>query len=162
MTNGRGDHSLAAARRRALLPAIVALVLLVAAGAQVQIIPQFPTLPPLELPPKITISASVDLLAHDFVEESTSFPETVQAAGSTIVCCTYESGVEVGWIAGAGTGEAYVCVETTCQFLTNLDTATKKVHSVRWGTMDVGANADLGSLDVDQVESRRATPGASL
>ena len=66
--------------------------------------------------------------------------------------------LEVGFTAGAGAGEAYLCVdsESTCATLDNLDNGTKAVESVRWGAMGVPSSQDLGSLDVDQFESQRA------
>lgn len=108
-------------------------------------------------------SSLAELRAYiEVVEDGGDPPASTENGNELVLTPNQYQWVEVGWIAGAGTGEAYICVETTCQVLTNLDTATKKVHSVRWGAMDVGANANLGSLDVDQFESRRATPSASL
>ncbi|HVS14795.1 MAG TPA: hypothetical protein VMV46_12780 [Thermoanaerobaculia bacterium] len=66
--------------------------------------------------------------------------------------------LEVGRVAGAGDGSTYLCLDATmgsCVELTDLDNDAGSVHSVRWGAMDVRAN--LGTLDVDEFESQRAT-----
>lgn len=69
--------------------------------------------------------------------------------------------VEVGWSAGSGNGNAYLCVDaasppTGCLELSGLDNDTGAIDFVRWGAVDVPSNTDLGDLDLDDFESRRS------
>ena len=84
--------------------------------------------------------------------------ETTEGAGELLLANGWHW-VEVGWTAGAGDGSAFICLDaetppTGCVELSNLDNDTGAIDFVRWGAIDVPSESELGSVDLDDFESR--------